>query len=151
VFQHTRCFLLVDAATHESEQVSAEVPVERESGVVRTFTFDFQRQRVRATAVLHARGPAPDLGQPICFVSESVQRVKHYQVRLHRDGTRKIMYYDESAAFDQPRDGPTAILLLEGHDTDLDAYRASMGDGLLPISYLEQVRAYITGESDPPP
>ncbi|MBW2258797.1 MAG: hypothetical protein JRI25_30035 [Deltaproteobacteria bacterium] len=52
VFQHTRCFLLVDAATHESEQVSAEVPVERESGVVRTFSSGFVRRRFCMRAAL---------------------------------------------------------------------------------------------------
>jgi hypothetical protein len=145
IMAHTRVVLLVDSATLEREDVTATVPYEGGS-----FEFSFVRERVAVLEVLRGSFGA----EVASFVSESVQRSKHWNLRNERDGVRKIMYYDQNCAFQEPLpDGEPALLLLKGHDEALAAHTAAMGRGLLPVRYREQVLAGTEdlGSIGPPP
>lgn len=149
VFSTTCVALVVDMETMERQDRSVVIKMPRGSQQ-RSFEFAFQEMSITAVEIIYCE---PDLrvviGEPISVVSESVQRSKHYQTRVARDGARKIMYYDRNSEFECEIESTRGLLLIKGYDAQLEAFRASMGTGLLRTEHREAVELALLGEEPP--
>lgn len=142
--------LRVDPGQVAREQVEVQAPCgPHEDLQAKTFAFSFVRQSLPVREVL--RGPPGGLeaGARVPFVSLDVQRSLRWQTEVARSGARRILWYDENPAFEEPVEGE-ALLVLTGYDPLLEAYRAPLANGLLPPRYLEQVLREHGDEEDVP-
>ena len=141
--------LRVDPSQVTSEQVEVQAPCgPHEDLRAKTFAFSFVRQSLPVLEVL--RGPEGlEAGARVPFVSLDVQRALRWQTEVARSGARRILWYDENPAFEEPLEGE-ALLVLTGYDPLLEAYRAPLANGLLPPRYLDQVLREDEEPIDPP-
>ena len=153
VLNQTQAFLIVDLTTHKTRSTSALLPVPNKEPL----KFEFDEQSITVVDVLYLAnelksGPVQK-GMPVPYVSIAVQRSCDYQIQLAATGARRRMWYDQNPAFDEAPTGAQGLLLLKRYDEQFKAYEASMGAGILPIRYLEQVRAHLTArqKTDAPP
>ena len=150
ILKRTQAFLLVDLAAHKKQTRTVSLPVPNKDPM----KFEFEEQSIPVLDILYLsdklKNGAVKMGSSVRYVSIAVQRAREYQLKVSIDGSRKRMWYDQNPAFDEARTGPRGLLLLRRFDEELQAYEASMGDGILPLSYLEQIRAHLakTKKSD---
>jgi len=146
ILKRTQAFLVVDLASHKTRKTMASLPVPNKDPL--KFEFDVQTIQVLDIVYLDddLKKEPIKKGAAVSFVSIVVSRALTYQMKVAMDGSRKIMWYDQSPAFDEKRTGTKGLLLLKHYNKDLKAYQASMGEGILPFRYLDQIREHLVAQ-----